>query len=359
MTVPDTTASTATTAGTVPADTPTPAALPGVQLTTSQVVVNRLGRWWMFLVLVLIIAVFGLINHDVFTKAAWLATSQFAVEYLVLSIGETFLMITGEIDISNGAILGFSGLAGALIMTHLSSAHLGAAWTSVLGILAILAVGSAIGFINGFIRIRFNVPSFIVTLGMMLAIGFGAVDLLDGGQEVGNLPSPVATLGTKVILDGWLPLPVLVALVLGLIFGVLLQRTRFGLHTYMLGSSRLAARRAGVRVDRHILLCFIFSGLMGGVAGLLVTANIGVASPLAGQNDGLYAITAVVIGGASLYGGRGGVFGTFVGVAILAILTTGLVIVNVAAFWQEVAIGAVLIGAVCFDQVRARAAQEA
>jgi len=126
----------------------------------------------------------------------------------------------------------------------------------------------------------------------------------------------------------------------------------------MLGSSRLAAVRAGVRVRRHVLVCFVFAGLMAGIAGLLVTANLGTASPVAGQNDGLYAITAVVIGGASLRGGRGGIFGTFVGVAILAVLTTGLVIVSVAAFWQQVAIGGVLIAAICFDQVRARAAQE-
>jgi ribose transport system permease protein len=352
MTIPE------TPTGTVQAETPSAAVVPA-EVSMSQVMVNRLGRWWMFIVLVAIIVVFGLINQHMFSKAAWLATSQFAVEYLILAIGETYLMITGEIDISNGAILGFSGLAGALIMQHLTAAHVGTGWTSLIGALAILGIGAAIGFINGFIVIRFSVPSFIITLGMMLILGFGAVDLLDNGNEIGNLPGPINTLGTKVVLDGWLTLPVLITLVLSVIFGVLLARTRFGLHTYMLGSSRLAARRAGVRSNRHILLCFIFSGLMGGVAGLLVTANISVASPLAGQNDGLYAITAVVIGGASLYGGRGGIFGTFVGVAILATLTTGLVIINVSAFWQEVAIGAVLIAAVCFDQIRARAAQNA
>lgn len=348
-----------TTTGTVQAESPSAAAVPAVHLTTAQLVVNRLGRSLMFLVLVVIITIFGLLSHHVFSKAAWLATSQFAVEFLVLAIGETFVMITGEIDIANGAVLGFSGLSGALVMSHLTAHHLGAGLTSLIGILAMLVVGGAIGFVNGYIRIKFNVPSFIVTLGMMLAIGYGAVNLLHGGQEVGSLPGPINTIGTKTLLNGWLPLPVVIAVVLGVIFGLLLQRTRFGLHTYMLGSSRLAARRAGVRVDRHVLLCFVFSGVMAGVAGLLVTANLQVASPLAGQNDGLYAITAVVIGGASLYGGRGGVFGTFVGVAILAILTTGLVIINVSAFWQDVAIGAVLIAAVAFDQVRTKAAREA
>jgi ribose transport system permease protein len=348
-----------TASGTVPAETPSAAAVPATDLSPSQILLNRLGRWWMFLILVLIIAVFGLINHDMFSNAAWKATALFAVEYLVLSIGETYVMITGEIDISNGAVLGFSGMAGALVMQELTAAHWGAWPTSVIGILVMLAIGGAIGFVNGFIRIRFHVPSFIVTLAMMLAIGFGAVNLLNGGNEVGGLPGPISTLGTKVLAGGWIPVPVLIAVALGLVFGILLQKTRFGLRTYMLGSSRLAAARAGLNVNRHVMICFIFAGVMSGVAGLLVTANLSVATPLAGQNDGLYAITAVVIGGASLYGGRGGIFGTFVGVAILSVLTTGLVIINVAAFWQQVAIGGVLIAAVCFDHVRARAAAEA
>jgi len=335
-----------------------PASPTPTELSRGQVLINLLGRWWMFVVLVVIVLTFGLINQDMFTKAAWLATSQYAVEYLVLAIGETYVMIAGEIDIANGAILGFSGMAGALIMNHLTASGVGPGWASVLGILVMLAVGLGVGLVNGIIIVHFRVASFIVTLGMMLAIGFGAIDLLNNGNEVGNLPGPINTIGTKVLLGGWLPVPVLIALVLALVFGVLLQRTRFGLHTYMLGSSRLAAVRAGVRVRRHVLVCFVFAGLMAGIAGLLVTANLGTASPVAGQNDGLYAITAVVIGGASLRGGRGGIFGTFVGVAILAVLTTGLVIVSVAAFWQQVAIGGVLIAAICFDQVRARAAQE-
>lgn len=309
----------------------------------------------MFTVLILIIGVFGLINHDMFTKAAWTATAIYAVEYLVLAIGETFVMIAGEVDISNGAILGFSGMAGVLLMNHTSS-QLGPGLTSVIGILAMLAIGSVLGLINGFIVVQFNVPSFLVTLGMMLAIGYGAIDLLNGGNEAGNLPGPVTAIGANVIFDGWVPVVTLIALALALISGIFLHRTRFGLHTYLLGSNRLAAIRAGVRVNRHVLICFTFAGLMAGIAGLLVTANLQVASPLAGQNDGLYAITAVVIGGASLKGGRGGMFGTVVGIAIISVLTTGLVIINVTTFWQQVAVGGVLVAAVIFDQIRAKAA---
>ncbi len=339
-----------------PATKPPSGGIPGVEISHSTAVINRLGKWWMVIVLLAIIVIFGSIKHGMFTKAAWLATATYAVEYLILSIGETFVMIAGEIDISVGAILGFSGLAGALIMSGLTDHHVGAGLASIIGVLAALAIGSAIGLFNGIIRVRFNAPSFIVTLGVMLAVGYGAVDLIDNGNSVSPLPQPINVLGTKALADGWLPIPVIIALALAGISGIVLQRTRFGLHTFMLGSSGLATRRAGVHVDRHIVICFIFAGLMAGVAGILVAANLGTASPLAGQNDGLYAITAVVIGGASLYGGRGTMLGTVVGVAILAVLTTGLVIINVSTFWQQVAIGAVLVTAICIDQIRTKAA---
>ncbi len=339
------------------ADTKPTVGFAAAKPSTLQRVLNRVGLLWTFFILIVIIVVFGLLNHDVFSKAAWLATADYAVEYLPLAIGQTFVMICGEIDISSGAILGFTSLAGAQLMASLTAHHASPGVASLLGFLLMLAAGGGIGFINGFIVVLFKVPSFIVTLGMMLAVGYGAVNLLNGGFSISNLPSPILKIGTTSFISGWLPLPVLITLVLGLIFGVALERTRFGLHTYMLGSSRLAARRAGLKVERHVVTCFVFSGLMAAIAGLLVTSNLTVASPLTGQNDELYAITAVVIGGASLHGGRGGIFGTFVGVAILSVLTTGLVIIGVSEFWQYVAIGAILIAAVCIDQVRTRIAE--
>jgi len=156
------------------------------------------------------------------------------------------------------------------------------------------------------------------------------------------------------VLSGWLPWPVLIALALAVGFSLLLTRTRFGMRTYAIGSNEVAARRSGIDVDAHLVRVYMISGLLAGVAGLMVTANFDAASPIAGANDELYAIASVVIGGASIFGGRGTIFGTVIGTSIIATLTTGLVLANVQPFWQQVAIGAVVVGAVAIDRVRTK-----
>jgi ribose transport system permease protein len=328
----------------------------GLRAPAFQRILERLGSLWTFGVLVVIVVAFGIAAPSLYTKAAWLSTSEYAVEYLILAAGQTFVIVTAEIDLSDGAILGFSALAGSLLMNNLLNHHVDGGLTTFLGIVVMLASGTGVGLLNGLLTVKLRIPSFIVTLGMMIALGYGATNLLTNGNEISNLPNQVLAIGTDSVLGGWLPIPVLVALGVALVLGLVLGRTRFGLRTYAIGSNRLAARRAGVAVNRHIVWCFGLSGFLAGVAGLMVTANLSTASTIAGQNDELYAIAAVVIGGASLFGGRGNIFGTVIGTAVIAVLTTGLVLANVSAFWQYVAIGAVVIVAVAVDQVRTRTA---
>lgn len=312
---------------------------------------ERIGALWTLGVLVVLIIAFGAVAPTLYTKAAWLATASFAVEYLILAIGQTFVIVTAGIDLADGATLGFSAMAGSLLMANLLGSHTSGGLTVVAGILLMLATGAGIGLLNGVIITKMKLPPFIVTLGTLTAVT-GATDLLNNGTEITNLPGFVTGLGTASVLSGWLPVPVLVALVLAAIFGLVLTRTRFGLRTYAIGSNEVAARRAGIDVDRHLVRVYMLSGLLAGVAGLMVTANFSSASPIAGANDELYAIAAVVIGGASIFGGRGTIFGTVIGTAIIALLTTGLVLANVQPFWQQVAIGAVVVGAVAVDRVR-------
>ncbi len=319
-----------------------------------QRVMERLGPLWTLGVLIILIAVFGAIAPTLFSKAAWLSTSSYAVEYLILAVGQTFVIITAGIDLSDGAALGFSGMAGALLMEHMINANDPGALTVVGGIAVMLLAGTAIGVLNGVLITRIKLPPFIVTLGTLTAIT-GATDLLNNGTEITTLPNFVTNLGTESVLSGWLPIPVLVAIVIAIIFGFVLARTRFGMRTYAIGSNEIAARRAGVRVDRHLIMVYALSGFLAGIAGLMVTANFSSASPIAGANDELYAIASVVIGGASIFGGRGTIFGTVIGTAILSVLTTGLVLTNVAPFWQQVAIGVVVVAAVAVDRVRTRA----
>jgi ribose transport system permease protein len=226
----------------------------------------------------------------------------------------------------------------------------------VAGFATALSLGAVIGFVNGFLITRLKLPPFIVTLGTLTAIGAGATPLINGGNEVINLPSQIGTIG-QTLIGGWVYVPVLVAAVSCVIMGLVLHRTRFGLRTYAIGSNGTGARRAGVGVDNHLVRVYMLSGLLAGLAGMMVMANFTDASPLAGQNDELNAIAAVVIGGASLFGGRGHMLGTVVGTFIIALLVTGLVLVGVSGSWQEVATGVIVVAAVAGDQVRLRLAE--
>jgi ribose transport system permease protein len=293
-------------------------------------------------------------NHDLFTRASWLNTSQYAVEFLVLAVAETFVIITGGIDLSVGAVLGFTGMVSGALMQQMLSSHVNSMLTTVVGFVVALALGTFIGFVNGYLITRLKLPPFIVTLGSLTAVG-AAPALVNGGNEVDNLPSQISTLGSSEI-GHWIYVTVVIAAVVCVGMGFVLHRTRFGLRTYAIGSNNLGAHRAGINVDRHLIRVYMISGFLGGLAGMLVMANFSIATPVAGQNDELNAIAAVVIGGASLFGGRGQMLGTVVGTFIIALLVTGLVLVGVSGSWQEVATGIIIVAAVAVDQVRLRLA---
>lgn len=306
-------------------------------------------------VLGLMVLTFGLLNTELFTKAAWLSISNFSVQYLLLAVGQLFVIITGGIDLSDGAVLGFTGMVSGAVMQSMLRSHDGNVITTVVGFVVALALGAAIGALNGFLITLLKLPPFIVTLGSLTAVG-AAPSLINGGTEVSNLPPQIGNIGTSAI-GGWVYTTFLVAAVAALVCGLLLHRTRFGLRTFAIGSNGLSARRAGINVDRHLVWVYMISGLLAGLAGMMVMANFDVANPLSGQNDELDAIAAVVIGGASLFGGRGHMIGTVVGTMIISLLVTGLVLVNVNGSWTEVATGIIIVAAVALDQVRLRLAE--
>jgi ribose transport system permease protein len=315
---------------------------------------DRSGPVTMLSVLIALVIAFSLMSPAFLTQQNWIATSLYAVEYLLLGIGETFVIVAGGIDLSVGGVLGFSSMAAALVMSHLigGGGHQGTAF--LIGAVLCIAIGAAAGLINGLLITKLKLGSFIVTLGTLGMLS-GGINLLHGGTEIVSLPTWLGTLGGTTYA-GWIPLPVAITAVLAIVFGLLLARTRFGLNNYAIGSSATAARRAGIKVERHLLGAYVIAGVLAGVAGLLVMARFSDASPLAGANDELIAIAASVIGGASLLGGRGSITGTVIGTAIVSVLVTGLVLANIQPFWQQVAVGAVLIAAVTSDRVRLKAA---
>ena len=204
--------------------------------------------------------------------------------------------------------------------------------------------------LNGVLVAKARIPAFIVTLGT-LGMSLGAALLITGGVDEREVPFKLtSTIGIGRLLG--IPYLVLISVAVALVFGIVLAQTRFGRHTYAIGSNEEAARRAGVAVDRHLIKIYALAGTLSGLAGFMNLARFGTTTIGGHATDNLNAIAAVVIGGTSLFGGVGSILGTFFGVFIPAVLGNGFVIVGVQAFWQQVAVGAVLIVAVYLDQLR-------
>lgn len=316
---------------------------------------GRFADLWIVGVLGVLVLIFGILGSGFISQVGWVAISQYAVITVLLGIGETVVIISGGIDLSVGAVLGVSGMAGAWLMQDLSSHGAAGAVTVILGSLMVLGIGAVSGLINGVLVTKARLTPFIATLATLSAYE-GAQSLISNGTDLTDIPNWIASVGAKSLLGGWLPILVLIALVCAVIAGLLLHQTRFGLRTYAIGGSRESAERAGIQVDRHLLWVYTLSGVLAAVAGWCYIARFSDASPVAGQGDELGAIAAVVIGGASLMGGKGSMLGTVVGAAIISVLVTGLITLNVPTFWQEVAVGVILASAVYADQIRGRLA---
>lgn len=316
-------------------------------------------------ILTFLIVVFTILNGTAFLNFGnFVNIAVDASVLLLLAVGMTFVIITAGIDLSVGSVLVLSSVVGGQVMVALSGTDAQVQNyqfpNQVIGIPAGIAAGIltglACGLVNGLLITRLKMQPFIVTLGT-LGIGLGLAQILTGGVNVRYVPTAIQTqIGTKEIF-GFLPVPVLISLVVATIAGVVLARCGFGRYTYAIGSNAEAARRVGIDVDRHLLKVYALSGLLAGLAGILDLARFNTTSIGAHATDNLASISAVVIGGTSLFGGLGTVVGSVVGTFIPAVLRNGFIIQGVQAFWQEVAVGVVLILAVFVDQ-RRRSAEE-
>jgi ribose transport system permease protein len=272
---------------------------------------------------------------------------------MCLSLGMTLVILSGGIDLSVGAILGFSGaVAAGLLKNGLTIPALGVhvQFTTSGAILAGVVVGAALGWHNGVAITRFRLPPFIATLGM-LSVARGLAFLWTGGFPITGLGTSFGTIGTGAWLG--VPVPVWIMVALVAVFLVVTKRTRFGRHLYAVGGNARAARLTGLNVDRIKVAVYTLAGALAGVAGLIVTSRLDSAQPNAGLSYELDAIAAVVIGGTSLSGGRGTVFGTVLGCLIIGVLNNGLFLLDVSPFWQLVIKGYVILVAVAIDQTSA------
>jgi ribose transport system permease protein len=311
---------------------------------------ERAGAFWTLGVLLVILIGLGLANPNFFSRASWLATSVYATEVLIVALGQTFVMITAGIDLSLGALLGFSAMSGAWVMERTMAAGFNVPAVMVIGAAATLGVGFIIGLLNGVLITKLKLAPFIATLGT-LGLTSGGTLLINNGKEIDQIPARWSDLGNSVIA-GWFPFPVIVAVALCIATWLVLKQTIFGRHVYAIGSNVEAARRAGINIDMTLLAVYALAGGTAAASGILVMSRFGIAHPSFGANDLLASIAAVVIGGTSLFGGRGTIPGTIIGTAILSVLVTGLVLAGVQPFWQTVAVGAIIILAVYVDQLR-------
>jgi ribose transport system permease protein len=263
----------------------------------------------------------------------------------VLGYGATFVIAAAGIDLSLGSVLGLSGVFGALAINEM-----GLPWP--FGILLCLATGALCGLVNGYLNARAGIPAFIVTLGM-LGVARGLALVLTNGVPIYGLADPVVWLGQGRPFG--VPVPVMIFLATGVVAHFVLAHTRFGKYALVLGDNEAAARAMGVRVQRQRIALYVLSGTMAGLAGLLFMARTNAGDPTAGLNYELTAITAAILGGTNLFGGRATILGTLIGALIMGVLQNGLNLLAVSSFYQQMAIGVVLVLAVWLDQVnRAR-----
>jgi ribose transport system permease protein len=216
-----------------------------------------------------------------------------------------------------------------------------------------ILAGSGWGFLNGCISVKWKVPPFIVTLGT-LGMALGLAQVISGGLNVPNVPPQLQESFSGGLLLGVVPWPVVLSGLIVSILWIVLACTRFGLYTYAVGANAETLRRSGVDVDRHVIRIYILMGTLCGIVALMSVSRFSTASLSAHTQSNLAAIAAVAIGGTSLFGGRGHMSGTVIGAFIPAFLRNGFILMSVQPFWQNVAIGAVLILAVYIDQVRRR-----
>lgn len=306
------------------------------------------------LVIVLAIAVLAILEPNVFLT--WRNFSNIGRQIAVLALlalGQYVVILTAGIDLSVGSVM-------ALSMVTLAVAS-EAGWPWYLVLLVGPLVGMGIGLLNGAGLTLLNLPHpFIVTLGM-LNIARGLTNLVSGGVPISGLPEPVRYLGAAEFTiasiggrDYEVPVSLVVVLVFYLGFWLFLAHTRLGRHIFAVGGNVQAARVSGINVNRLLVIVYTLSGMMAGFAGLLMAGRTNSGFPNAGLGAELDAIAAVIIGGASFFGGRGTALGVFAGVLIMGLLKNGLNLMNVSVFWQQLLIGIVIIVAVYIDVLRRR-----
>lgn len=257
----------------------------------------------------------------------------------IISIGMTFVILVAGIDLSVGAVLALTGMLATLMISS---------GMNPAGAIAItLVAGAFLGFVNGFVSTKFKVPAFIATLAMMVSAR-GLAFLTTDGTPIYDLPSSFTAIGGNVF--GKIPITAVIWIVLTIVAIVVLKYTTFGRKIYAVGGNAESARLSGIPVEKYVTWCFIISGTLAGAAGILMSAWLTVGQPTAGTGLELDVIAAVVLGGTSLFGGKGSVGGTFIGVLIMSMIVNIFNLLGLSSYYQSVFMGLIIVLALIMNQ---------
>jgi len=316
---------------------------------------------WILLILGVLIAFFAIFTRraSFFSFRNLQNVLMDASTIMIIGSGMTLLLISRCMDLSVGSIAIFSSIATAKVMCNLAGnteellnfqySNLGVAISA--GVSAGLLSGLFWGLLNGILVVKAKIPPFIATLGTM-GIALGLSQVWTGGINVQGVPLPFQSKFGLAKLFNLIPYPVIIAVFIVAVLWVLLSKTRFGLWTYAVGANLEGSRRVGINVDRHRIILYILVGVLAGLVGVIDVARYNTASVGSHANTPMSVVSAVLIGGTSLFGGRGRMIGTVIGALLPAVLANGLIILGINPFWQNVAVGWVLIIAVFLDQLR-------
>ncbi len=268
----------------------------------------------------------------------------------IIAIGMTMVIITAGIDLSVGSLIALAAVLVAWFIGQLGAAN--ATWTAMViaGLGAIILCG-LVGAFSGSMITIFKIPPFIATLAMMM-VASGFAYILSDGKPIYQIPDSFATLGRGAEPILGIPYAVILMLILYIIAHILMSKTKLGRYIYAVGGNIEAARLSGIRVKRIILFVYLISGLLAGLGGVLMASQLKSGAPTYGLMYELYVIAAVVVGGTSLSGGEGRIFGTLIGAFIIAVIQNGMNLTNVESYTQKVVLGAVILGAVLLDRLK-------
>lgn len=317
---------------------------------TAAIYSKNLKKFQSIIALLVLCIVLSLLTDKFFTAANGLNVLRQVAVNVCIATGMTLIVLTGGIDLSVGSVLALCGAITAGLLKNgiqFPSADLYVGFTITGAMLACVIIGSLLGLFSGFTITTFKVPPFVATLAM-LTIARGFTMLYTGGHPISNLGTGFAKIGTGSFLG--IPVPVWIATAVVLLAVFITRQTKLGRYIYAIGGNETAARLSGIHISRVKLIVYSMGAAFAAVGGIIVTSRLDSAQPNAGISYELDAIAAVVIGGTSLNGGKGTVWGTVIGAIIIGVLNNGLVLLNVSPFWQQVVKGAVILLAVIIDK---------